>query len=252
MINIEKFKRNIISIADDVFSEGINEIGIKRFISEVINYSEEAFEEYFFSREKDKTILSFMDQEAYLDFSTGYVAQMRQWQQNHAAQVKEVEFDIDELMKAIKSSESHVAQMMRQWQQNHADQVKFDIDELMKAIKSSMPEGKKKIKYSSLNKLGVATVLVIGIAFIIPNTAGIIVGLFAEAIVLTYVKKNYDSNMDSFTKEANKQIEMMLKTLKEKVLNAVINDITAWLKSGEEESDRIEQTFKKTTTGFLY
>lgn len=203
MINTVELHQKVLDVAKDTFKSGIDTLATERFVEEIKSLAEDTLEEYIFSVAEDKQVLSSSN-ERFLDFSDGYVAQMRAWQRANTPEVQRVALDVDRASEGLEKDE-------------------------------------KELLRKHLLLAGVATIGSIALGCLWATLPA----LLAEAIALWVIYRNYTQASERMQAMRAKQLEFKLQNLQDKIINTVVADISSWLDSAEQESERIKQLFQK-------
>lgn len=223
MINRVPIKEKIAALAEDAFVQGFTQDAIKRFLAEVKSYANKVLEDRFFSNAEDEEILGDvnLNKDAFLDFSTGYVAQMQQWHREHPIEIKQVKLNIDDVCKRIDPSNE-----------------KRDM-----LIKHLLAAG--------LVTAGVVIVLAIGFTCFDPSLDDrkilVVVSILAGLTALVYISRSYANKvktMKQMEKDQEHMFHMQIDGWKMILIGEVMKQFGDWLNAADAESDRIKQSFK--------
>lgn len=209
MISRQEIYQKINLLVDNLFNSEITRESFNLFVLKVKVLSEDYLEECFLSRSENETILSVVDRDKFLDFSIGYVSQMREWQRTHSPKI---EVQIEDISQACN--------------------------------RAGLSEKEKGIVKQCFVEAGVGTIISLGLGLIISGTTGLIASLIAEIIVLLLVKRRYDKEKKEIQIKADEEIKMRLQMRRDYLLNLTLDDVNKWLDEAEKESDRIEKTFR--------
>lgn len=200
----------IQELADRVLVNGATQKSLELFVEKVKEFAEDQLESHFFSRSEDETILSLVNKDEYLNFSTGYLTQMRKWQREHPIKIDVHYSNIEET-----------------------------------CTRAGLSTEDSKFVKRHLIETGIGTIVSIGIGMIIPGIGGIIAGIIAEIIVLLIVKNRYERSKAKYENLAEEKIKMDLLLRRNSLVENVTSDIKKWMEAAEKQSDLIEKTFLK-------
>lgn len=222
MFKREPIIEKIESLAEKAFAQGFTQDAIKRFLAEVKSYAYDAIESELSSHARNEAFQSDINKDAFLDFSTGYVAQMRQWLKEHPVEIKPVELSIDEV----------------------CDKAEISKKEKDIFIKHLLAAG--------LVTAGVVTVLTIGFTCFDPsfNVRKILVvaSILVEVASLVFTYQHYKAEKEETNAEMVKiresRLKMQIAARKRKLIGGIVEDFGNWFDAAEAESERVVKTFK--------
>lgn len=196
--------------ADKFLSDGANQKGLELFVEKVKGFAEDLLESCIFSRAENEAILNLVNRDKFLNFSTGYVSQMREWQREHPIKINIHYSDIDET-----------------------------------CIRAELSAKEREFVKRHLIEAGIGTIVSIGIGLIVPGIGGIIAGIIAELIVLLVVKRRYEQAKGQHEKLAEERIKAQVKARRDTLINKVTRDIKEWITAAEEKSMSVQKNFEK-------